>query len=244
MRLKKSKYQIPLESLSDKRSDSFDPPGQIPLELTQEGEATLVSGVVNKRPTGATHVEIRFEDQTLTIKAMYQPKQRKEAYTGSISLPLDLTEPSYLFPLLEGERPWVDWLQIEGFAREAVDVMPIPVRLAKVFDQHLMALKTARNGPAVSALLSARPTEQLRKRALAGQSDAKVAEHVRVLPESLRFLANTREAKQGAISSFGNFLRQYEEFLRERQRRDAMTVYERMTEELRLEEEKQVRSRG
>lgn len=226
-----------LESLSGKRSDGFGPPGQMPLELTQEGEATLVSGVVNERPTGATHVELRFKGRTLTIKAMYQPKRRKEAYTGVISLPLDLKEPSYLFPLLEGERPWGDWLQIEGFAREAVDVMPIPVHLVRVFDQHLMALRAARNGPAVSPLLSARPTERLRKSALAGQSYAKVAEHVRSLPENLRFLADTPDAKHEAIFAFGSFLRLYEEFFREKQRRDSRNAYEKLTAVIRLAEE-------
>lgn len=219
-----------------------EPASYLPLEVADDDNASAVSGTVSESATGATHVTVRYEEARLTIEATYQPK-RREPVAASISLPLDLSEPSYLFPLLEGERPWVDWLQIEGFVREVVDVMQIPLRLTRTFDQHLMALKAARNGPAVSRLLSSRPTEQLRKNALAEQSDAKVAEHVYGLPETLRFLANTREAKQGAIAKFGNFLRQYKEFLQEQQRRAAVPVYGRMSERIRLAEGEQLRQR-
>lgn len=242
MRLKKSKYPMMLETLPGKRSDGLGPPGQYPLELTQEGEATLVSGVVNKRPTGATHVEIRFEDKTLTIKAIYQPKRQKEAYTGSISLPLDLTEPSYLFPLLEGERPWDDWFYIEFFVRQASDDLKIPQKLEETFDRHLAVLRAIKNGPKVSKLLSGLP-EKTRLLALGKQDYSTIQREVETTRKSLLGWTNNPKATVGVIEACGNILRMYEEYLGEKQQRDSRNVPEEITADIARNEEIDRRSR-
>lgn len=218
-----------------------EPASYLPLEVADDGSASIVSGTVSENVTGATHVTVRYEDARLTIEATYQPK-RRQPVAASISLPLDLSEPSYLFPLLEGERPWEYWLQIEGFVREAVDAMQIPLRLTRILDQHLRVLRAFRSGPEVSELLSARP-KKLRQDTLALQEDSRVAEKVTGLPKTLQICADHRDITPKRVGNMGNDLRMYKEFLQEQQRRAAMSVYERMSERIRLEEEARLRSR-
>ncbi|KZZ25218.1 hypothetical protein A3753_15660 [Sulfitobacter sp. HI0082] len=241
MKEKGNKFEWGLGQRSGGGKSNSGEEDDLPFEVIEEGNAMVASGTVVESATGSTHVTVRYREARLTIEATYQPK-RRGPIEASFSLPLDFSEPSYLFPLLEGERPWSDWVPIERFVRETMEAMPIPPSEIEILKRHLRVLRAVRNGPEVSKLLSARP-EKLRQDALSGVDDEQVASQLAVIIEGLQRNINHPKVPLETLAAAGNFIRMYEEFFRERQRRDAMSAYDRMGEKIFLKEMVKTRHR-
>lgn len=241
MKQKGNKFEGGLGPRSGGGKSNSGEDGDLPFEVMEEGDAMVASGTVAESNTGSTYVAVCYRGAQLTMEATYQPK-RRGPIKASFSLPLDFSEPSYLFPLLEGERPWSDWVPIEYFVREALEVMPIPPSEIEMLKRHLRVLRSVRNGPEVSKLLSARP-EKLRQDALAGEDDEQVASRLAGIIEGLQRNINHPKIPQETLAAAGNFIRMYEEFFRERQRRDAISAFDRMGEKIFLKEMVKTRHR-
>ncbi|WP_323764700.1 hypothetical protein [Marinovum sp.] len=214
-----------------------------PLDVTWEEDAATASAIAHPPSARPTHVTVRYDGATLSIAATYEPKWRGSV-AASISLPLDLKDPSPLLPLLEGEQPWKAWPEIESLVRQATVDLRVPRRLIRVFDLHLRVLRAVRNGPEVSKMLSYFSTDKARTHALFMKTDWDVNSMIEGCLIQMRRILDTGSTDTRILSAFSGAVRYYQELLHEKQRRACLSERERMSEMLRrCEEEDRSRRR-
>ena len=222
------------------------PSGSAPscsLEVIREDGSVTASGLANPRSSKPTHVAVHFDGASLSIAATSH-SDWQQPVEGFVSLPLDLSDPSALFPILEGNKPWKAWPEIEALVRQAFVDLNIPRRLVMVFDRHLHILRAVRNGPEKSKMLTDLPSDKAREKALFMQDDADLERKISASLSQMRQVLGFRGAPASVYSHFGNAMRFYRELRHEQQRREGLSPHERMDEQLRrFEEEDRSRQR-
>ncbi len=214
-----------------------------PLEVTREDRCGTVSGIAHPPSARPVHVTVRYDGAALSITATYHTQWRSSV-EGVITLPLDLRDPTLLFPLLEGEQPWKAWSEIEALVRQAMVNFEVPRRLERVFDRHLHILRAVRNGPEKSKVLTDLPSDKAREKALFMREDSELNEKISGSIAQMRQVLGLRGAPASVYTHFGNAMRFYQELRQELQRREGLSLEERMDEQLcRREEEGRSRRR-
>ncbi|WP_162620376.1 hypothetical protein [Limimaricola cinnabarinus] len=216
--------------------------GSGPLEVTHENGSFAASGLAHPPSARPTRVTVRYDGAVLSIAATYEPKWRGPV-EGSISLPLDMGDPCFLLPLLDGEQPWKPWPEIEAFVRQAIAELQVPQRMSRMFDRHLHILRAIRNGPELSKMRSDHATEKAHRKALLWLTDrnldCQIAESIRIMRDVL-----IKSTPISELACYGNAMRYYKELVNEKQRRLDLSELERMDEQLcRLQEEERSRRR-
>ena len=156
---------------NSKTTDKYRAPGpsgrahSCPLEVTRENGSVTATGLADPRSARPTHVAVHFDGAALSITATSHSNWQQPV-EGAISLPLDLSDPSALFPVLEGKKPWKAWPEIEALVRQALVDLQIPRRMAIVFDRHLLVLRAVSNGPDRSKMLEDLGSDKARQKAL------------------------------------------------------------------------------
>jgi hypothetical protein len=228
-----------LYSKSMNKYSAPGPSGSAPscsLEVIREDGPVTAVGLADPRSSQPTHVAVHYDGAALSITATYQPKWRSPV-EGSISLPLDMKDPFSLLPLLEGEQPWKAWPEIEALVRQAMVNLEVPRRLERVFDRHLHILRAVRNGPEKSKMLTDLPSDKAREKALFMREDSELNEKISGSIAQMRQVLGFRGAPASVYTHFGNAMRFYQELRHEQQRREGLSLDERMDEQLRRREE-------
>lgn len=209
-----------------------------PLEVTREDCALTASGLADPRSARPTHVAVHFDGTSLSVAATSHSNWQQPV-EGTISLPLDLSDPSALFPILEGKKPWKAWPEIEALVRQALVDLQIPRRMMIVIDRHLLVLRAVSNGPETSKMLRDLGSDKAGQKALFMQEDVKLDTKIGERVSHMHGILDQRSADPGILSAFSNSLRYYQELLKEKQRRESLTECERESEKRRRLEEAQ-----
>jgi hypothetical protein len=181
---------------------------------------------------------VNFDGASLSITATSH-SDWQQPVQGSISLPLDLSDPSALFPILEAKKPWKAWPEIEALVRQALVDLQIPRRMAIVFDRHLLVLRAVSNGPDRSKMLEDVGSVKAGQKALFMQEGVGLDTKIDECMSQMGSILDTRSTDPRILSAFANAVRYYQELLKEMQRRESLNECERVEEHLRRLEEAQ-----
>ncbi|MBP0482094.1 hypothetical protein [Sagittula salina] len=204
-----------------------------PLEVTSEGGCVTVSGFAQPPSGCQTQVTVRYDGAALSITASYQAKWRNPV-EGCVSLPLDLSDPSALFPILEGEKPWKAWPEIEALVRQSMLDLHVPRRRTRKFDWQLRILRAVRNGPEISKMLMGLSSDKARQNALERQTATDLRSKLSACVTQMHDVLNAASTDPSILPAFSNALRYYRELLRRKQKLDSLSERDRMNEDLLL----------
>ncbi|AKO96891.1 hypothetical protein MALG_01717 [Marinovum algicola DG 898] len=143
------------------------------LEVTRKDGSVTASGLADPRSARPTHVAVHFDGSSLSVAATSHSNWQQPV-DGSISLPLNLSDPSALFPILERKKPWKAWTEMEALVRQALVELQIPRRMMIVFDRHLLVLRAVSNGPETSKMLRDVGSDKAGRKALFMKEDVKL----------------------------------------------------------------------
>lgn len=209
-----------------------------PLEVTRKDGSVTATGLADPRSSKPTHVAVNFDGASLSVAATSHSNWQQPV-KGAISLPLDLRDPSAIFPILEGKKPWQAWPEIETLVRQALADLQISRRMAIVFDRHLLVLRAVSNGPETSKMLRDLGSNKAGQKALFMQEGVGLDMKKDECMSQMRSILDTRSTDPRILSAFANALRYYQELASEKRRRESLTECERADEHLRRLEEAQ-----